>query len=98
MQAALGASQLRKLERFVARRNELAQRYEELLAGLPIELPPGAAPGWRHAYHLFPIRVPDRRRTYEGLRAGGVGVQVHYVPIYRHPLYADLGIDPSQFP
>ena len=63
-----------------------------------MELPPGAEPGWRHAYHLFPIRVDNRRRVYDELRAAGIGVQVHYVPIYRHPLYADLGVGPADFP
>jgi len=100
MQAALGTSQLGKLERFVTRRNELAARYRELLAGLPVSLPPEApgAPGWRHGRHLFPIRVQNRAQVYERMRAAGVGVQVHFVPIYRHPLYADLGVDPSSFP
>ncbi|MEY2478462.1 MAG: hypothetical protein QOG87_3777 [Actinomycetota bacterium] len=98
MQAALGISQLGKLERFVSRRNELADRYRELLGHLPIELPPAAPEGWRHAHHLFPVRVPDRANVFDRMRGAGVGVQVHFVPIYRHPLYADLGIDPGDFP
>jgi UDP-4-amino-4,6-dideoxy-N-acetyl-beta-L-altrosamine transaminase len=98
LQCALGASQLRKLPRFVERRNELAAHYRVLLADLPVDLPPAARPGWRHAYHLFPVRVDDRRRVYDHLRFSGIGVQVHYVPIYRHPLYADLGVDPSDYP
>jgi dTDP-4-amino-4,6-dideoxygalactose transaminase len=98
LQAALGTSQLAKLDRFVNRRNELATRYCELLADLPVVLPPAAPSGWRHAYHLFAVQVPDRRGVYDRMRADGVGVQVHYVPIYRHPLYADLGVDPGDFP
>ncbi len=90
MQAALGTSQLTKLERFVSRRNELADRYRDLLADLPITLPPAAPPGRRHAYHLFPVRVPDRDRVIAELRSAGVGAQVHYIPIHHHPLYADL--------
>ncbi len=89
IQATLGVSQLGKLERFVARRNFLAERYTELLSQLPILLPPGAPPGWRHAYHLFPIRVAHRREIYEGLRAKGIGVQVHYVPIHWHSFYRE---------
>jgi perosamine synthetase len=89
LQAALGLSQMRKLDAFVARRNDLAQRYRILLAGLPIELPPAAPEGFRHAYHLFAVRVPNRRAVYDQMRAAGIGVQVHYVPIYKHPLYAD---------
>ena len=98
LQAALGVSQLGKLERFVTRRNELAERYRELLAELPIELPPAAPPGWRHGHHLFPVRVPDRANVFDRMRGAGVGVQVHFVPIYRHPLNADLGVDPADFP
>jgi dTDP-4-amino-4,6-dideoxygalactose transaminase len=98
LQAALGTSQLGKLERFVTRRNELADRYRELLAGLPIELPPAAPPGWRHGHHLFPVRVPGRANVFDRMRGAGVGVQVHFVPIYRHPLNADLGVDPADFP
>jgi perosamine synthetase len=99
IQAALGTSQLRKLEKFIGRRSELAHRYRELLADLPaLVLPPAAPEGWRHAYHLFQVHVPDRKGVYERMRANGVSVQVHYVPIYRHPLYADLGVGPADFP
>jgi dTDP-4-amino-4,6-dideoxygalactose transaminase len=98
LQAALGVSQLAKLRQFVTRRNELAQRYRELLAGLPVVLPPAAPLGSRHAYHLFPIQVAERRRVYDELRAAGIGVQVHYVPIHHHPLYRDTGLTPADFP
>jgi UDP-4-amino-4,6-dideoxy-N-acetyl-beta-L-altrosamine transaminase len=98
IQCALGVSQLRKLERFVTRRNELAARYRELLSGSAVELPPEPPPGTRHARHLFPVRVPRRREVFEAMRAEGVGVQVHYVPIYRHPLFAACGFDPARFP
>jgi UDP-4-amino-4,6-dideoxy-N-acetyl-beta-L-altrosamine transaminase len=89
--AALGRSQLRKLETFVTRRNELAARYREALVGLPeLELPP-AADGGRHAYHLFAIRhrggAEARRALFDHLRERGVLAQVHYVPVYRHPWY-----------
>jgi UDP-4-amino-4,6-dideoxy-N-acetyl-beta-L-altrosamine transaminase len=88
VQAALGLSQMQKLDAFVARRNDLAARYRQLLAELPIVLPPSAPASGRHAYHLFAVRVPNRRAVYEALRAAGIGVQVHYVPIYKHPIYA----------
>ena len=90
LQCALGASQLTKLERFVTRRNEIAKGYEELLAGLDVEPAPTAPEGSRHARHLYPVRVPRRRSVYEAMRAAGIGVQVHYVPIYRHPLVRTL--------
>ena len=98
IQAALGTSQLAKLDAFVDRRNEIAHRYRELLAGLPLDLPPEAPPGVRHAYHLFVIRVENRRAVYDALHAAGIAVQVHYVPIYRHPLYADTGRTAADFP
>jgi dTDP-4-amino-4,6-dideoxygalactose transaminase/glutamate-1-semialdehyde aminotransferase len=88
IQAALGTSQLAKLDAFVERRNQLAARYRAALADAPLTLPPEAPPGWRHAYHLFCVRVAERRAVYEALRARGVGVQVHYVPLYRHPVLA----------
>lgn len=91
IQAALGTSQLSKLDAFVDRRNELADRYRRLLADDDLLLPPAAGDGWRHAYHLFPIRVEQRRAVYDHLRTAGIGVQVHYVPVHRHPTFAHLG-------
>lgn len=87
LQAALGTSQLRKLDRFVSRRQALAARYRELLRSLPVQLPPGAPEGFSHAWHIFPVRVANRRAVYDGLRAAGIGAQVHYIPIYRHPVF-----------
>ena len=52
----------------------------------------------RHAYHLFAVRVPERRAVYDAMHAAGIGVQVHYVPIYKHPLYADTGRSGADFP
>ncbi|MGZ6928187.1 MAG: aminotransferase class I/II-fold pyridoxal phosphate-dependent enzyme [Acidimicrobiia bacterium] len=89
LQAALGTSQLRKLDAFLDRRAELAQRYRVELAGADVLLPPAAPPGVRHGLHLFPIRVARRRAVFDALRAAGVGVQVHYVPIHHHSLYRE---------
>lgn len=97
IQAALAAAQLAKLDVFVARRQDIARRYREQLSGMPLELPPGPAPGYSHAHHLFPVRLSDRRSVYDGLHEAGIGVQVHYVPIYRHPAYRFFG-DPRDFP
>jgi perosamine synthetase len=93
-QCALGLSQLDRLDGWVARRNEIAALYRELLAGEErVELPPAAPEGSLHAYHLFPVRVRDgaeaRLRVFEALRAAGIGVQVHYIPVYRLPYYRD---------
>lgn len=96
IQAALGTSQLGKLNRFVKRRQDLAARYRRLLADMPVALPPAAADSFTHAYHLFPVQVADRHRVFDGLREAGIGAQVHYPPIYRHPTYG--GPSPRDFP
>lgn len=84
LHAALGTSQLGKLDRFLARREHLARRYHVLLADLPVVLPPDVPAGYRHGRHLFPVQVAERRRVFDGLRRRGIGVQVHYVPLYEH--------------
>jgi UDP-4-amino-4,6-dideoxy-N-acetyl-beta-L-altrosamine transaminase len=94
IQSALGRSQLAKLERFVARRNEVADRYRNLLGDVAeLELAPAATPGYRHAHHLFVVRhrggEAARRRLYDGLHERGILAQVHYLPVYRHPFYRD---------
>jgi perosamine synthetase len=91
--SALGRSQLRRLDAFVDRRNEVAERYRAALADVEeLELPPAAPAGSRHAYHLFAVRHRDgaqaRRALYDRLHAAGVLAQVHYLPVYRHPWYA----------
>jgi len=94
-QAALGSSQLRKLDRFVGRRRLIAARYDEAFAGFEqVQRPP--IPDWAEsAWHLYVLRVssggPQRRQFFDWLRAAGLGVQVHYLPVYRHPYYEDLG-------
>jgi perosamine synthetase len=98
IQAALGLSQLTKLDTFIHRRNELADRYRALLAPLPVVLPPEAPKGFTHGYHLFAVRVRDRERVFNGLRSAGIGVQVHYVPIHHHPISIDIGIGPGDLP
>ncbi len=90
--SALGRSQLRKLEAFIARRNEIADTYRDLLGEIEgLELPPAAQAGSRHAYHLFVVRcvrgAETRRRLYDGLHERGILAQVHYMPVYLHPWY-----------
>jgi dTDP-4-amino-4,6-dideoxygalactose transaminase len=97
---ALGSSQLRRLPAFKARRDAITARYNEGLKGIDeLRLPvcrPGADPMW----HLYPLRIRDgrRRELFEHLRAGGIGVQVNYLPVYRHPVYADLGYQRGMCP
>jgi dTDP-4-amino-4,6-dideoxygalactose transaminase len=91
--AALGSNQLRRLEDFRARRTEIHDRYTAGLAGIDeLLLPPtraGASPTW----HLYSLRIRDgrRRALFDHLRDNGIGVQVNYIPVYWHPLYADRG-------
>lgn len=103
IQAALGLSQLSRLDEFVANRQRLAARYDSLLSALPVEIP------WQHpdnysALHLYPIRIPEgvssysRLSVFEGLRAAGIGVNVHYIPVHLQPYYRQLGFQPGDFP
>ena len=97
---ALGSSQLLRLAAFKARREAITARYNQGLSGIDeLRLPacrPGADPMW----HLYPLRIRDgrRRALFEHLRASGIGVQVNYLPVYRHPVYADLGYQPGMCP
>ncbi|MEB0045456.1 MULTISPECIES: UDP-4-amino-4,6-dideoxy-N-acetyl-beta-L-altrosamine transaminase [unclassified Pseudomonas] len=102
LQAALGLSQLNKLDEFVARRRELAARYDRLLAYLPLTLP-SAQPEAESAWHLYVVRLQlDRinrshRQVFEGLRSAGVGVNLHYIPLHLQPYYRDLGFAEGDF-
>jgi perosamine synthetase len=95
IQCALGLSQLRHLDAWIERRNAVASLYRERLADESrIELPPAAGPGSLHAYHLFVVRVlggaEARLAAFRALRRASIGVQVHYIPIYRQPYYRDV--------
>ena len=93
IQCALGLSQLKKLPAWLARRRELAARYARLLADIPGVEPLALLPGREHAWHLYVVQVaPElagegRRRVFEDLRAAGLGVNVHYLPVHLHPYY-----------
>ena len=103
LQAALGLSQLSQLETSVARRHQIACRYDAELAGLPLTTP-WQSPDARSALHLYPIQVDParspltRRQLFDGLRAAGIGVNVHYIPVHTQPHYRRLGFAPGQFP
>lgn len=102
--AALGISQMRRLDSFVERRNAIAARYDELLGELEqLTLPPDAPAGERHGRHLYVVHHRDgaaaRRRVYDGLREREIYAQVHYLPVYRHPWYRrTYGYEPGLCP
>lgn len=103
LQAALGLSQCHRLEAYVARRHELAQRYNELLVSLPVVTP------WQHqdsysGLHLYVIRLrleqinKTHRQVFEALREAGIGVNLHYMPVHTQPYYRQLGFKLGDFP
>jgi dTDP-4-amino-4,6-dideoxygalactose transaminase len=103
MQAALGLSQLRRLPSMQVRREALARRYDVELSELPLRLPtrlPDRIPSWHlYAVEIDPARTPIGRNTvFAGLRALGIGVNVHYIPIHTQPYYRRLGFKPGDFP
>ena len=97
MQAALGMSQLTRLEVFIARRHALARRYDMLLADLPVTLPV-QSPDSHSALHLYPVQVDHRDRVFPELRAAGIGVNVHYIPVHTQPFWQARGFGWGDFP
>lgn len=103
MQAALGTSQMTRLSDYVKRRHDIAQRYSELLAGLPLTLP------WQHpdsysAYHLYVVRLQldkisaTHLQVFEALRAKDIMVNLHYIPVHTQPYYQQMGFKQGEFP
>ena len=103
MQAALGISQMRRLDDFVTQRHAIATLYDELLKETPVTLP-WQRPDCHSALHLYIVRVQARRMNYshrevfERMRADGVGVNLHYIPVYRQPYYERMGFRSDDFP
>ncbi|WP_342585429.1 UDP-4-amino-4,6-dideoxy-N-acetyl-beta-L-altrosamine transaminase [Ruegeria sp. ANG-S4] len=102
VQAALGLSQLSRLDEFVQARNEHADRYDELLADIPIGLP-NRLPESRSAFHLYVVRLQTdnamaHRSVFEDMRNAGIGVNLHYIPVHVQPYYRDLGFSWGDFP
>ena len=103
IQAALGLSQMTRLDEFINRRQRIAKRYDEELAGLPLHTP------WQHpdsysSYHLYLIRLKlgeiekTQRQVYDALQVAGINVNLHYIPVYRQPYYEAMGFKAGYCP
>ena len=103
LQAALGVSQIQRLDEFVSKRHILQERYSSLLNGLPI-LKPYQDKDSYSALHLYPVQVDldsvdkSRQQIFDELRQSGIGVNVHYIPIHTQPYYQQLGFQEGDFP
>lgn len=97
IQAALAMSQLSRADAMMARRHAIARRYDEAFAGTPVQTiqPPQRG---QHAYHLYVIRVDDRRGLYDYLRTHNIFAQVHYIPVHTMPYYQQFGWKFGDFP
>jgi UDP-4-amino-4,6-dideoxy-N-acetyl-beta-L-altrosamine transaminase len=102
LQAALGVSQMQRLDEYVSRRQAIAARYAKLLAELPLRTP-GLDENAYSAFHLYVVRLDvsrvrrSQRELFEFMRASGIGVNLHYIPIYRQPFYERMGFDRGAF-
>ena len=103
LQAALGFSQLKRLEQFRAQRKILADRYDDLLSELPLILPP-RSPDRESAWHLYVVEIDEQRSktrradVFKHLREQNIGVNVHYIPIHTQPFYRKLGFRFGDYP
>ena len=100
IQAALGASQMERLDQIVAKRQALVDRYNALFANTGVR-PQAQLAGVQSAHHLYVVQVPaqaDRRKVFAAMRAAGIGVNVHYIPVHLQPYYRQLGFAPGHCP
>ena len=100
LQAALGVSQLKKLDGFVGRRTEIANQYLSSIQNDIIKLPLIETQNSKSSIHLFAIHINPKKRTqlFKKLKSSGIGAQVHYIPIHYHPFYRRLGFADGDFP
>jgi UDP-4-amino-4,6-dideoxy-N-acetyl-beta-L-altrosamine transaminase len=103
IQATLGLSQFSRLDEFVKRRHKLAERYHEELVKLPLVVP-WQVPDAHSSYHLYPIRIQENKskktqgKVYNEMWKNNIAVNLHYIPVHRHPYYENLGFKMGSFP
>jgi UDP-4-amino-4,6-dideoxy-N-acetyl-beta-L-altrosamine transaminase len=103
LQAALGVSQMVRLDEFIVKRHTLQERYDQLLKELPIIIPYQSNFSYS-ALHLYPIQIDlrkikiDREQVFNALREGGIGVNIHYIPVHTQPYYLEMGFKVGGFP
>lgn len=95
IQCALGCNQMKKLDRFLKRRKEIVARYNEAFAGCDNIVTPYQLPETESGWHLYIVQIKkhDRKKVFETLRDSGIGVNVHYIPVYMHPYYQEHGYE-----
>lgn len=99
IQAVLGSSQMKKLDGFLRRRREIAAKYDSLFAACENITPLETKADCEHAYHLYVVKVPDRKAVFQHMRQSGIGVNVHYIPVHFHPYYKrEMGLKPGLCP
>ena len=91
LQCALGSAQLKRLPQWLDTRISLAQCYDSIFANNSKVQPLKKRPEVRHSYHLYVVQVPNRDKCFAALRSAGIGANVHYIPVYLHPYYQQLG-------
>jgi UDP-4-amino-4,6-dideoxy-N-acetyl-beta-L-altrosamine transaminase len=97
LQAALGISQLKRLDEFIKMRHEKVALYNHALEESDVELP-FQCPESYSAFHLYIVQVENRRDVFERMRENGIGVNVHYIPVHTQPFYQNLGFKKGDFP
>lgn len=98
--AALGNSQMKRLDEYISRRHEIADRYDKMLTDFPVTKPYQSLNQYS-ALHLYPIMLDDstrRKFVFESMRESGIGVNVHYIPVHLHPYYRQLGFSRGYCP
>jgi dTDP-4-amino-4,6-dideoxygalactose transaminase len=103
IQAALGLSQMKRLDQYIKRRHEIAKYYDNALKNLPLVTPWQSSNNYS-SYHLYTILIEEnlaqktQRQVYDELKKNDIGINLHYIPVHRQPYYENLGFKKNDFP